>query len=120
MSASIQASIIINFDLSKPIEFQFHQFDKIKVELENRGITLKSSTRISNQSSTVEMGPNEKAWLSFSGRSRMNMKDKTLSREQQAIVYLKEKGQPIFDIPETIQVEISEDESHDDDSDVLS
>jgi len=90
------ASLHINFQLTKPIEAQLLSLDMLLPELEKRGITI-TSARINPAPSTAKtntdaMGPNERAWLAASQRTRMNMRDKSLSREEQAAVYLTERG----------------------------
>lgn len=114
------ASLHINFQLTKPIEAQLLSLDMLLPELEKRGITI-TSARIGPVSSTAkantdEMGPLERQWLEVSGRSRMNMRNKALSREDQAAVYLTERGLSAESVPENIPDDIH-DASDDDSSD---
>jgi hypothetical protein len=88
------ANLSISFDLTQPIDAQLNAFDAVQSELEKRGFTFNQPVRVNNAPTTpkVDIGPNEKAWLAHSLRSRMNMKDKSLSREQQAASFLAEHG----------------------------
>jgi hypothetical protein len=89
------ANLSIFFDLSQPIDVQLNAFDAVQSELEKRGFTFNQPVRVNNApsiSKVADIGPNEKAWLAHSLRSRMNMKDKSLSREQQAASFLAEHG----------------------------
>ncbi len=91
----IIANLSINFALTKPIAEQLANLDLLTAELATRGISITSASvsarpTVSHKPDTV--GENERAWLAFSKRGRMNMKDKSLSRELQAKIYLEEKG----------------------------
>jgi hypothetical protein len=107
------ASININFQLTKSIESQLEQLDTLLPELEKRGITIELARITSSQSSpsvkdTEDMGPQERAWLACSGRSRMNMRDKTLTREEQASKYLLERQEITPDLSPESNLETSE------------
>ena len=115
------ANLSINFALTKPIAEQLANLDLLMAELATRGISITSanvSPRSVASSKPDTIGENESAWLAFSKRGRMNMKDKSLSREAQAKIYLEEKGLTVPNPDcETIETENTDDESVQDDSD---
>lgn len=84
--------ITIPFDLNGDVEVQVAAFRKLKPLLEAEGVSFSSPARVTSNGGNREAGPNELAWLKHSKRTRMNLKDKGLSREEQAIKYLQEAG----------------------------
>lgn len=119
------ANISVNFDLTKSIAEQLANFDLLMAELATRGVSITSanvSPRSIPSPRLDAIGENERAWLAFSKRQRMNMKDKSLSREAQAKIYLEEKGLTVpnpdceNEVEKTIQ-DFSHDDSDDEDHD---
>lgn len=112
------------FDLTSDIENQIANLRLLQTRLSELGLNVSVSTKTTPRSPD-EMGANERAWLEYSGKSRMNMRDKTLSREEQAVVYLKERGLETFPIVEkthsddNVNADASNDVDDDDDTDVF-
>jgi hypothetical protein len=122
------ANLSINLSLFKSLPDQLAALDQLLPQLASRGITLASATISAPRSTTSHkpdvVGENEAAWLAFSGRKRMNMKDRSLSREEQAKLYLEEKGLKVPNPDcldssdnESIQDDSTDSENSDDDSD---
>lgn len=87
-----KALLTVNFNLSNNVAIQLENFDSLLSELNKRGFHFEEKV-ISNLPNLPKViGPNEDEYLKVSGRSRMNIRDKSLSREAQAAKYLIEKG----------------------------
>lgn len=81
-----ELQITATFDLSKSFEEQIQNLEKLKEYWSKHSPTVNVSPKV------FEIGPNEKKYLEISGKTRMNHRYKEMTREEQAILFLKDMG----------------------------
>jgi len=75
-------NVNVNFDLTKDLEQQFDNFEKVKNFVTKNKIAAPST----------KIGDFEQKYLNHTGKTRMNHRYKEMSREEQAKLYLDQMG----------------------------
>ena len=90
-------NLTTSFDLNGDFEKQIDNLEKLKKHLDKDEPVYENS----------EIGEMEKLYLKVTGKTRMNHMDKSLSREQQALLNLKNLGVSLQEKEETLEESFS-------------